>query len=74
MQEEFCNLYSLRNLIKRPICFKNPGNPKVIDRLLTNGPRSFFNSDALETELSDFHKLTLTVFKIFQETSTKNDQ
>ena len=61
--KEFCNLYSLRNLIKKPTCFKNLYNQKVIDLLLTNRPRSLCNSDALETGPSDFYKLTLTVLK-----------
>ena len=50
---------------KKPACFKNSDNPKVIDLLLANRSRSFCNSDTLETGLSDFHKLTLTVLKIY---------
>ena len=45
--KEFCNLYSLKNLIKKPTSFKNPDNSKVIDLLLTSRPRSFCNSDTL---------------------------
>ena len=63
--KEFYNLYSLKYLIKKPTCFKNPDNPKVIDLLLTNRRRSFCNSDTLETGFSDFHKLTLTVLKTY---------
>ena len=63
--KDFCNLYLLKNLIKKPTCFKNPENPKTIDLILTNRPRSFCNSDTLETGLSDFHKLTVTVLKTF---------
>ena len=63
--KEFCNLYLLKNLIKKSTCSKNPDNPKVIDLLLTNRPRSFCNSDTLETALSDFHKLTLTILKTY---------
>ena len=55
--KEFCNLYSLKNLRKELTCFKNPDNSKVTDLLLTNRPRSFCNSDTLETGVSDFHKL-----------------
>ena len=62
---DFCNLFLLKNLIKKPTCFKNPENPKTIDLILTNRPRSFCNSDTLETGLSDFHKLTLTVLKTY---------
>ena len=63
--KEFCNLYSLKHLIKKPTCFKNQDNPKVIDLLLTNRPRSFCNSNNLDTGLSDFHKLTLTILKTY---------
>ena len=69
--KEFCNLYSLKNLIKKPTYFKNSDNPKVIDLLLTNKPRSFRNSDTLETGLSNFHKLTLTVLKTYFKKQSK---
>ena len=69
--KEFCNLYSLKNLIKNLTCFINPGNPKVIDLLLTNKPRIFCNFDTLETGLSDFHKLTLTVLKTYFKKQSK---
>ena len=62
--ENFCGTYHLHNLIKDPICFKNPDKPSRIDLLLTNFPKSFLKSQTLETGLSDFHKLTLTVLKI----------
>ena len=65
--KDFCNLYLLKNLIKKPTCFKNSQNPKTIDLILTNRPRSFCNSDTLETGLSDFHKLTVTVLKTFSK-------
>ena len=44
-------------------CFKNPSNPSCIDLILTNAPRSFQNSCAIETGLSDCHKMTITVMK-----------
>ena len=61
---EFFNLYYLQNLIKVPTCFKNPHNPSCIDLVITNRTKSFQNSKAIETGLSDFHKLTLSVMKI----------
>ena len=70
--KDFCNLYLLKNLIKKPTCFKNPENPKTIDLILTNRPRSFCNSDNLETGLSDFHKLTMTVLKMFFKKQSPN--
>ena len=45
--------------------FKNLENPKTIYLILTNTPGSFCNSDTLETRLSDYHKLTVTVLKMF---------
>ena len=65
--KDFCNLYHFKHLIKKPACIKNPENPKTIDLILTNRPRSFCNSDTLETGLSDFHKLTVTVLKTFSK-------
>ena len=63
--KDFCNLYLRKNLIKKTTCFKNPRNLITIDLILTNRPRNFCNSDTLETGLSDFYKLTVTVLKTF---------
>ena len=59
----FCENYSLQNLIKQPTCYKNPSRPTCIDLILTNVPRSFQSSCVMETGLSDFHLMTLTVMK-----------
>ena len=61
--DEFCVRYNLRSLIKEPTCYKNPENPTCIDLILTNSPRSFQNSCVIETGLSDFHKMIVTVMK-----------
>ena len=47
----------------KPTCFKNPDNPSRIDLILTNRSISFQNSGVIETGLSDFHKLVVTVMK-----------
>ena len=47
----------------KPTCFKNLENSSCIDLILTNKPWSFQNSFAIETGLSDFHKMRLTVMK-----------
>ena len=54
----------LKKLMKQPICFKNPENPSCIDLLLTNRPRRFCNSYVIETGLSDFHMMTVSVMKM----------
>ena len=65
--KDFCNLYKLKNFNKVPTCFKNPGNPKTIDLVLKNSVRSFQNSYAFETGLSDFHKMTVTILRSYWE-------
>jgi hypothetical protein len=60
---EFCSNYGLTSLIKEPTCFKNPENPSCIDLILTNQHKSFQNSCTYETQLSDFHLMTVSVMK-----------
>ena len=59
----FCDSYVFKNLMKDGTCYKNPENPSCIDLILTNNPNSFQNSGVIETGLSDFHKMTVTVMK-----------
>ena len=59
----FCNSYNLNSLIKQPTCFKNPENPCCIDLILTNKPRSFLSTRVIETGLSDFHRMAVSVLK-----------
>ena len=60
---DFCLLYNLKSLIKTPTCFKSASNPSCIDLILTNRSTSFQNSSTLETGISDFHHLVVTVLK-----------
>ena len=62
---EFCNLYNFINFLKKPKCYKNVDKTKNIDHILTNHARCFQRSDAYETGLSDFHKVTFTALKMF---------
>ena len=55
----------LKNLIKEPTCFKNPNNPSSIGLMLTNRKGSFCDSRALETGLSDCHKMNVSVVKMY---------
>ena len=61
--DDFCGTYNLKSLIKDPTCFKNLENPSCIDLILTNRFNSFQDSCVVETGLSDFHSLTITVLK-----------
>ena len=62
---DFCDIYNLKNLVKETTCFKNPDNPSCIDLFLTNRPRTFQCTTNIDTGISDFHKLVVTVLKTF---------
>ena len=63
MYDEFCTIFNLSSLIKEHTCFKSVTNPSCIDLILTNRPNNIQNSSVIETGLSDFHKLAVTVLK-----------
>ena len=50
-------------MINKLTCYKNPDKPTCIDLILTNCTGSFQNSCVIETGLSDFHKMIVTVMK-----------
>ena len=65
-------IYGLKNIVKEPTCFKNDENPSLIDLILTNKPKSFQNTVNVESGLSDFHKMTITVKKCeYKKTTAK---
>ena len=61
--KNFYRSYNLTSMINKPTCYKSPDRPFCIDLILTNCPRSFQNSCVIETGLSDFHKMVVTVMK-----------
>ena len=68
----FCESYNLKSLIKQPTCYKNPDKPACVDLILTNVPRMFQSTCVIETGLSDFHLMTLTVMrKTFKKLSPR---
>ena len=62
---DFCNAYNLESLSNTPTCFKNPENPSCIDRLLTNSKNNFDEAVVLESGISDFHKLVVSLLKSY---------
>ena len=62
---DFCNLYNFKNLIREPTCYKNPLNPSCIDLIIINRLNSFQDTNVIKTGLSDYHKLTISVMKVF---------
>ena len=63
--KDFCSSYCLKRLIKQATCFKNSENPSCIDLVLTNKPRRFHSTCVIETGLSDFNKMTVSVLKMY---------
>ena len=61
---DFCESYNLKSLINQATCFKNPENPSCFDLFLTNKPRSFCSSYVIETRVSDFHMMTVSILKM----------
>ena len=61
--DEFCQNYNLESILNKPTCFKNPKNPSCIDLVLTNKQERFLKAKTVETGLSDFHKMVVSVFK-----------
>ena len=61
--DDFLTQHSAKSLVKEPTCFKSLDNPSCIDLFVTNSPQSFQNTTAVETGLSDFHKMSITVLK-----------
>ena len=59
--------YKLKALNKEPTCFKNYKSPSCIDLYLINCPKSFESTLTIETGISDFHKLIVTVLKVKHE-------
>ena len=67
-----CDTFGLKSLIKDAASYKNPENPCSIDLILTNNPRSFQNSCVIETGLSGFHRMVVTVIKtLFERLKTR---
>ena len=62
--KNFWSSYGLHSLIKQPTCYKNPENPSCIDLILTNKDKSFQSTCVMETGLSDFHRMTISVLKM----------
>ena len=59
----FLNENNLVNIVKTKTCFKSKNNPSCIDLFITNCPKSFQNTIAVTTGLSDFHKMIVSVLK-----------
>ena len=61
--KDFWNLYSLKSLINKPTCRKNPSKLTCINLIVTNRPKLFQSSNITETGLSHFHKMVVSIMK-----------
>ena len=62
--KNLCSSYGLHKLIKQQLSYKNPENLSCIDLILTNKAKSFESTWVMETGLSDFHRMTISVLKM----------
>ena len=60
---ELCQTYSLESIVNKPTCFQNPKNLSCIDLVLNNKQKRFLKAKTVETGLSDFQKMVVSVFK-----------
>ena len=60
---DFCETYTLKNIVNQPTCYKNASSPTSIDVILTNRKECFCDTTVIETGLSDYHKMTVTCLK-----------
>ena len=60
---DFCEICNLKHLIKDKTCFKNPTKPTCIDLIVTNRPKCFQDTVVFETGLSDFHEMSVKLWK-----------
>ena len=60
--DEFFSFFSLTDIIKSDTCFTK-FRSSTIDLFITNKPNFFQKTNAIETGLSDNHKLICTFFK-----------
>ena len=60
---ELCDTFDMQNLVKVKTCDKSDKGTSI-DVILTNKPKSFYKTIAIETGLSDHHKLIATFSKM----------
>ena len=58
-----CQTYNLERIVNKPTCFKSPENPSCMNLVLNNKEYRFLKAKSVETGLSDFHKMVVSIFK-----------
>lgn len=60
---DLCDIFDLKNLIKKATCFTKNSEPSLVDVILTNRPNSFGKTLIHDTGLSDVHHLVACTMK-----------
>ena len=60
--EDMCDTFDLTNMVKEKTCFMSAVGSSI-DLILTNKPKSFYKTIAIETGLSDHHKMVVTFLR-----------
>ena len=60
---DICDIFDLTNMVKSATCFMKNCNPSLVDVILTNKPRFFFNAVNFGCDISDWHNLIGVVVK-----------
>ena len=61
---DICDTFSLSNLVNGVTCVKSQSGTSI-NVMLTNRPRSIHNISLIETDLSDYRKMIVFVFRAF---------
>ena len=61
--DDFLDQFHAKNLVKEPTCDKNSDNLSTVDLFITNTPSSFMKTTTVWADLSDFHKMIITVMR-----------
>ena len=60
--QNFCEFFLFELCIKKSTCYKSDTTTDN-DHIITNIPKRFMKSMALETGISDHHKMIMTIFR-----------
>ena len=58
------DVFNLRNVVRKPTCFKNVLNPSLLDVILTNTPRRLTSVLNVSLGISDFHNFICVATKM----------
>ena len=58
------DVFNLRNVVRKPTCFKNVLNPSLLDVILTNTPRRLTSVLNVSLGISDFHNFICLATKM----------